>query len=38
MLVQYEWALIVVSHDQWFVEKIAMNRERKIAEWMMMEE
>jgi macrolide transport system ATP-binding/permease protein len=37
MLVNYEWALIVVSHDQWFVEKIATNRERKIEEGLMME-
>lgn len=37
MLVGYEWALIVVSHDQWFVEKIAMNREWKIEEGLMME-
>lgn len=37
MLVNYEWALIVVSHDQWFVEKIAINREWKIEEGLMME-
>lgn len=37
MLTQYEGALIVVSHDQWFVEKIATNRERKIEDGMMLE-
>lgn len=37
MLTNYEWTLIIVSHDKWFVEKIALNREWKIHDWMMVE-
>jgi ATPase subunit of ABC transporter with duplicated ATPase domains len=37
MLVQYQWTVIVVSHDQWFVDNIGINRVRKIEDGMMME-
>ena len=37
MLVQYEWALIVVSHDERFVDKIGINREWRIEEGMLVE-
>ena len=33
MLLQYEWALLIISHDRWFVEEVGMMKSWTIVDW-----